>query len=202
MLDAMYADVVDLRDFYATRLGQVVRRMVRRRVRLMWPDVHGMRVMGLGYAAPYLRLFSDEAERVLGMMPAEQGVLAWPPDGPNCIALSEEGELPLQDYSVDRVLLVHALEYSEHARLLLRECWRVLAGGATEFDTIAGSETVSSGGFAGSAFVTSGGSLTGDCVCGNSFSQPSYSGRPYSLIESWLFFGAIAIVTPLTAGPG
>jgi SAM-dependent methyltransferase len=129
MLAAMYADVVDLRDFYATRLGQVVRRMVRRRIRLMWPDVHGMRVMGMGYAAPYLRLFSDEAERVLGMMPAEQGVLAWPTDGPNCVALSEEGELPLQDYSVDRVLLVHALEYSEHARLLLREVWRVLAGG-------------------------------------------------------------------------
>ena len=45
------------------------------------------------------------------------------------MALAEEAELPLQDYSVDRVLLVHALEHSEHARLLLQEAWRVLAGG-------------------------------------------------------------------------
>lgn len=129
MLAPMYTDVVDLRDFYATRLGQVARRMLRQRIRLMWPDVRGMRVLGLGYCAPYLRLFAEEAERVVALMPAEQGVLPWPEDDRNCVALSEESELPLQDYSVDRVLLVHALEYSEHARLLLKEIWRVLAGG-------------------------------------------------------------------------
>lgn len=125
----MYADVVDLRDFYATRLGQVARRMVRRRMRLLWPDVHGMRVVGVGYAAPYLLPFVDEAERVVALMPAAQGVLPWPPNGANCVGLADEGELPLQDYSVDRVILVHALEYSQQAHLLLREIWRVLAGG-------------------------------------------------------------------------
>jgi SAM-dependent methyltransferase len=62
-------------------------------------------------------------------MPAGQGVLPWPEDGPNAVALAEEIELPLQDYSIDRVLLVHALEHSDNARLLLREIWRVLAGG-------------------------------------------------------------------------
>jgi SAM-dependent methyltransferase len=129
MLAAMYTDVVDLRDFYTTRLGQVARRMVRRRIRLLWPDVHGMRVLGVGYATPFLRPFTDDAERVMALMPAAQGVLPWPDDGPNRVALSEEGELPLQDYSVDRVLLVHALEYSEQTRLLLKEIWRVLAGG-------------------------------------------------------------------------
>ncbi|HUK09969.1 MAG TPA: methyltransferase domain-containing protein [Stellaceae bacterium] len=125
----MYADVVDLRDFYATRLGQVARRMIRRRIRLMWPEVLGLRVLGLGYPTPFLRPFVEEAERVLAAMPAEQGVLPWPEEAPNCVALAEEGELPLQDYSVDRILLVHALEHSEHARLLLQEAWRVLAGG-------------------------------------------------------------------------
>ncbi|HLJ21155.1 MAG TPA: methyltransferase type 11, partial [Stellaceae bacterium] len=44
----MYTDVVDLRDFYATRLGQVARRLLRRRIRLMWPDLSGMRVLGVG----------------------------------------------------------------------------------------------------------------------------------------------------------
>ena len=41
-----------------------------------------------------------------------------------------------------------------------------------------------------------------DCVCGNSFSQPSYSGRPYSLIASCASFGAIDSDTFFTAGPG
>jgi len=129
MLPAMYTDVVDLRDFYATRLGQVARRLLRRRIRMLWPDLSGLRVLGVGYATPFLRAFSDEAERVVALMPAGQGVLPWPEDGPNAVALAEEVELPLQDYSVDRVLLLHALEYSDNARLLLREIWRVLAGG-------------------------------------------------------------------------
>ena len=125
----MHVDVVDLRDFYETRLGQVARRMIRRRLRLIWPDLRGMRLLGLGYAAPYLKLFRDEAERIVAVMPSSQGVLAWPPEGPNAVALADEGDLPLQDYSVDRVLLVHALEFSEQARPLLEELWRVMAGG-------------------------------------------------------------------------
>lgn len=125
----MHVDVVDLRDFYDTRLGQVARRMIRRRLRLIWPDLRGMRLLGLGYAAPYLRLFRDEAERVVAVMPSSQGVLAWPQEGPNAVALADEAELPLQDYSIDRVLLVHGLEFSEQARPLLKEIWRAMAGG-------------------------------------------------------------------------
>src|SRR4029077_15468209 len=44
-------------------------------------------------------------------------------------ALVDEYELPLADSSVDRVLLVHALEMSHDAPTLLREVWRVLGAG-------------------------------------------------------------------------
>jgi len=125
----MFVDVVDLRDFYMGRLGQVTLRILRDRVRRVWPDVGGMRVLGLGYATPYLKPFLGEAERVFALMPASQGVLAWPQGERNLVALAENGELPLQDYSIDRVLLVHGLEFSEQSRALLTEIWRVLAGG-------------------------------------------------------------------------
>jgi SAM-dependent methyltransferase len=125
----MFADVVDLREFYGTRLGQVARRMVARRIRLLWPDLTGLRLLGLGYATPYLRPFLGEAERVMALMPAAQGVLHWPDEGPNRVVLGDEGELPLPDFSIDRVLLVHGLEFSEQIRPLLKEIWRVLAGG-------------------------------------------------------------------------
>ena len=39
-------------------------------------------------------------------------------------------------------------------------------------------------------------------VWGDSLSHWPYSVRPYSLIRSWLYFGAIESVMPLTAGPG
>ncbi len=125
----MPSDVVDLRDFYQTGLGQVARRMIRRTIRGVWPDLHGMRLLGIGYATPFLSAISAATERTAAMMPASQGVLGWALDAGNLVALAEEGELPFADYSIDRVLLVHALETSEAAGLLLKEIWRVLAGG-------------------------------------------------------------------------
>ena len=124
----MWHDVVDLRDFYETQLGAMARRMIRRGVRSMWPDVKGQRVLGLGYATPYLRQFLSEAERTLAFMPASKGVLHWPSEGRGLTALVDEAELPLPDLSVDRVLLVHGLESSEYQRDMLREVWRVLTG--------------------------------------------------------------------------
>jgi SAM-dependent methyltransferase len=126
---AMWTDVVDLRDFYDSSLGQLARRMIRRQLRLLWPDVSGMRVLGLGFATPYLRTFMAEAERVIAVMPASQGVLPWPAEGPGLTALADETELPLPDRSMDRILLVHALESTEQVRATMREVWRVLADG-------------------------------------------------------------------------
>jgi len=124
----MWTDVVDIRDFYATGLGQVARRMIRRRIRSLWPDVSGQSVLGLGYATPYLTSFRGEAERVIAAMPAPQGVLHWPMDGPGQTTLVDELELPFADVSMDRVLMIHAVECAEQIRPLLREAWRVLAG--------------------------------------------------------------------------
>lgn len=125
----MSLDVVDLREFYARPLGVVVRRILGHRIRARWRNVEGMSVFGLGYATPYLGVFRDEAIRVGALMPAAQGVTAWPEQGPKLTALVEEDELPLPDASVDRLLIVHSLEVSETTRAFLREMWRVLAPG-------------------------------------------------------------------------
>src|SRR5262249_32023651 len=122
-------DVVDLRNFYAQRLGVVARRFVGRGIRTHWGDTSGQRVLGIGYATPYLGLFREEAERCLALMPALQGVVRWPSSKPALAALVEEDDLPLTDSAVDRVLLVHALESSADPVGFLREIWRVLAGG-------------------------------------------------------------------------
>ena len=96
----MWTDVVDLHEFYRSRLGQVARRLIRERIRLMWPDVRGMSVLGLGYATPYLRPFLDEAERVTSLAPAQQGVMPWPSGEPGLVTLADETELPFADLSV------------------------------------------------------------------------------------------------------
>jgi SAM-dependent methyltransferase len=125
----MSLDVVDLRNFYAQSLGTVARRFVGRGIRARWNDTRGYRVLGIGYATPYLGLFRGEAERCIAFMPAAQGVVKWPSERPTLVALVDELDLPLSDSSVDRVLLVHALEMSDDPATLLREAWRVLAPG-------------------------------------------------------------------------
>src|SRR5262249_49816327 len=125
----MSIDVVDLRNFYAQRLGVVARRFVGRGIRRRFADTRGMSVLGVGYPTPYLGLFREEAERCLAFMPAVQGVVKWPTDRPSLAALVDELEMPLTDSAVDRVLLVHALEMARDPIALLREVWRVLAAG-------------------------------------------------------------------------
>ena len=124
-----WTDVVDLRDFYETALGQTTRRLLRRHLRQLWPDTRGMAILGLGFATPLLRPFLGEAERVVAVMPANQGVLHWPPEGPGLTVLADESVLPLPDSSMDRIVLMHALEATEQVRAMMREVWRVLADG-------------------------------------------------------------------------
>lgn len=125
----MALDVVDLRTFYATPLGETVRRLVDRLVRQSFGTCCGQSVAGVGYATPYLDAYRGEAVRVLAFMPAEQGVVNWPPIGRSASSLVDTAALPLPDSCIDRVLLIHALETTEHPRDLLAEVWRVLTPG-------------------------------------------------------------------------
>ncbi len=126
----MHLDVLELRGFYyTTRLGRMVQRAVRARLRAMWPDIHGMNLVGFGFAAPFLRPFMEESARTLCLMPAQQGVCQWPIDGENVTALVEETLWPLPSGFADRIVVAHGLETCEKPAALLEEIWRVLAPG-------------------------------------------------------------------------
>ncbi len=125
----MYPDVIELRDFYATELGRLVQAKVGHAIADLVVTRPGERVLGFGFATPYLRRHVGDAERVLAFMPAGQGVIDWPPDGPSCTALVEELALPLTDASVDLAILVHAIEMSPQPADLIGEMRRVLASG-------------------------------------------------------------------------
>jgi SAM-dependent methyltransferase len=126
-LKPMRRDVLELRQFYATALGQRVRDLVSRKLVQAWGDGRGLDVLGLGYATPYLDLFRNNARRCLALMPAAQGVEVWPSHAPRLSCLSEEAALPLPNALFDRVVLIHALEESLDPLALLQETMRVLA---------------------------------------------------------------------------
>ena len=126
----MHLDVLDLRRFYyRTRLGRAAQKAIRDRLVSMWTEPRGRTVAGFGFAVPLLRPFLADARRVVGLMPAPQGVMHWPAGMANVSVLSEETAWPLETGAVDRLVLLHALEASERPRRLLDECARVMGPG-------------------------------------------------------------------------
>ena len=124
----MHLDVLELRNFYyRTALGRAAQRVIREHVRELWPDATGRSVVGFGFAVPLLRPFLTEAERVVALMPGQQGVMPWPAGEPNVSVLCEETLWPLETGSADRLVLMHGLDTSENPFKLLEECYRVLA---------------------------------------------------------------------------
>ena len=125
----MQMDIVDLRQFYGSPLGRLASDHVARALSALWTPVSDERLMGLGFATPWLDAFRADTERTVAFMPARQGAMPWPPMEPCATALVFEEDLPLPDASLDRVLMVHALEHCEDASETLAEIWRVLAPG-------------------------------------------------------------------------
>ena len=120
-------DIVDLKEFYASRLGLSTRRLIAARLSSRLARIAGATILGFGYALPYLEDCVPEGNAKLAFMMARQGVIGWPVDGPVASALVDEYDLPLLESSVDIVLAVHALELSQSPADMLNEIWRVLA---------------------------------------------------------------------------
>lgn len=123
-------DVNRLISFYKSPLGRIARALVRERIIAMAGDVKGKRVLGLGFATPYLRFALKPAERVVALMPARQGASAWPREGPSTTVLCDPLEMPLTDAAVDLIIAVHAFEHVADTEELMRELWRVAAPSA------------------------------------------------------------------------
>lgn len=123
----MNTDIVDLREFYNSRMGRRARNKIAMALSSIWTSHGHERLLGLGYTLPYLDRFRADAEQTFAFMPAKQGAIAWPRHEPCAVSLVFDEELPLADGSVDFVLMVHSLEFTENPTETLKEVWRVLS---------------------------------------------------------------------------
>lgn len=122
----MTIDVIDLHDFYRGPLGQFAASVLRQDLSQIWPSVKDEDIAVLGYGVPFIEPYQRQAASLLSIMPESQGVAYWPEDGQNLSCLAHLDALPLGDESVNRVLMVHALETAQDPDVVLQEAWRVL----------------------------------------------------------------------------
>lgn len=126
----MRPDIVNLRQFYSSRLGRKVKRRLRRVLRDHWPAEPGLVSVGLGYTTHLLPLPKADANaRVLALMPVPQGAIYWPVDSANHSVLADEMRPPLMPNSVHRLLITHGFEHTPVPDELLKIWWQLLAPG-------------------------------------------------------------------------
>ena len=122
----MFETAAQLQEYYRTRQGRHVAARLRRTVSDFWSRASNASNAAIGYAQPLVR--AEDSTRQLLMMPVRLGAQPWPMKGPSRTILVNSRKLPLQNVQLDRLLLVHALEFDPNPSRLLEECWRVMDG--------------------------------------------------------------------------
>ncbi|MEZ5692027.1 MAG: methyltransferase domain-containing protein [Rickettsiales bacterium] len=120
-------DIITLRRFYATQFGESVRNLIARCILRIWPEEKDKSMVGFGYATPYLSPYMEHSTSLTACMPARQGAAYWPNGKDNKVIISHEHILPFASESIDRILLIHAIENSEQLSAMIEELWRVLS---------------------------------------------------------------------------
>lgn len=126
----MRPSVVQLRQFYSSRLGRSVKKRLRQVTVNHWPDHEKETIVGIGYAPPLLRMLErHNGGSILALMPADQGAIYWPVHTDNRSLLADELMPPFADNTLHRVLMLHAIEFAAKPDELLRVYWHMLAPG-------------------------------------------------------------------------
>lgn len=123
----LWPDVTELKVFYDSAIGQVATKHLRRVIQQIWPEAKGETLLGIGYPLPCLRPFLKSADIVCVAMPSAQGVIHWPRGHEmNMTFLTHDMLIPLRSSTLNRIILMHALEHSQPVSELLKEAERLL----------------------------------------------------------------------------
>jgi len=126
----MYLDVKEIKGFYyRSTLGRIAKTSINKSLSNIWPGTSGLNVVGFGFSLPFLRQYLKASRRVIALMPAQMGVLAWPNQDNNVSVLVDEKRWPIDTGHVDRLIVSHSLEHTNDPSTLLAEAYRVLGPG-------------------------------------------------------------------------
>lgn len=123
----MIAAPLPIADWYAMPSGRRAARLLAKQLEPVLALASRHRLLGVGVCAPVLmRVHSRCANRAL--VSDISNARAWPHQQ-NCVIAADFCHLPLAEALFDDAMVLHAFEFAESPRLLLRELWRVLAPG-------------------------------------------------------------------------
>ncbi len=122
----MKINIENLKIFYSSFLGKSVIQIISKKIFLLWPDFNNSRNAVIGYGFPFLGIFKSNFQRLFFLVPKKFGLFNFSVDEKNLTVSVNEYTLPLDDLSIDRLLVVNCFEYLYNHKKFLREAWRVL----------------------------------------------------------------------------
>lgn len=121
-----FLNALHFKQFYSSELGKRVSEELRHNLRHFWQENDDESQLALGYP---IRLWQEHniPRNLIVVMPAEQGAVCWPRKvDSNKTIVAHDHELPIPSNSMNRVVLLHALEFSANVSLLMKEIYRIL----------------------------------------------------------------------------
>ncbi|AIL64616.1 SAM-dependent methyltransferase [Rickettsiales bacterium Ac37b] len=126
--------ILRLKDFYSGDTGQKNYNCISNAISTFWHNIKNEKILGIGYTAIYLKNFLNND--IISASPfypdTYSNTLKEYIIDPNANFIDcaiEEDVLPLANNSINRIILVHYLEYSTNIHLLMKEVWRILSPG-------------------------------------------------------------------------
>ncbi len=137
MQSPMWLDARSLEAFYATPWGALVGSSLAGYVERLWGSLEHQHLLAVGYPFPVLDRLAPAPEQCFVGLPQRMGAVDWPqePLHPaleprrhrcNRTLMLKGGALPFRDGSLDKVLLLHQMEFSNDIPALTSELYRVL----------------------------------------------------------------------------
>jgi len=115
-----------LNNFYQTPLGKGVASIINNVIGGLWSKADGQTIVGTGHAHPYLTQFLCATNQTLLAIPQKSNAQCWPTNDNNSAVVIDETLWPFQTDSIDKLVMVHHLEFSVLKSKLLQQAWRTL----------------------------------------------------------------------------
>ncbi len=122
----MKINIENFKNFYSSFLGRSVVQIISKKILLLWPDFNNSNNAVIGYGFPFLGIFKSNFQRLFFLIPKKFGLLNFFVEDKNLTVSINENTLPIDDLSIDRLLVVNCFEYLYDHKKFLREAWRVL----------------------------------------------------------------------------
>jgi SAM-dependent methyltransferase len=112
--------------FYLSFLGKAVSNILSHKILNLWKPINNSRIAAIGFCFPYLRSINKKTQRTFFLVPIGHGLHHFDVNNKNLTVSVNEYILPIDDLSLDRLLVIHSFEYLTDHNKFLREAWRSL----------------------------------------------------------------------------